>query len=44
VGYQHSKTHARAEQVLNDYTEAERAFRALWEQGRRSIEEHPPQS
>jgi hypothetical protein len=44
LAYQHPKTHARAEQVLNDYTEAERAFRALWEQGRRSIEEQPPQA
>ena len=40
--YHDAAAHAPAEQQLNDYAEAERAFHALWERGRAFAAEHAP--
>lgn len=37
--YQHTAANAETEQGLNGYTEAERAFRAIWDAAHRQAEE-----
>lgn len=42
LSYHHDGANADSEQGLNGYTEAERAFRAVWEEARKRANETKP--